>query len=111
QAVAQRLGLTPLTGPQLLSVATPNQKTVLSASGFAERTPLWFYILAEAAFERRKEETPVDYLGPVGSRLVASVLIGLMRKSPASILAPGQNWTPTLASTLPDLLRLAGALN
>lgn len=73
------------------------------------RTPLWFYLLAEAAHFKQGR-----CLGPVGSRLVASVLIGLIRRSKDSILnTPG--WIPTLQDEgttfkLPDLLHLAGVL-
>ena len=56
-------------------------------------------------------------LGPVGSTIVAEVLIGLARRSENSILTD-PNWTgPTLPSaapgtfTLTDLLRFAGVLD
>jgi len=84
------------------------QRQVLTASGFDERTPLWYYILAEAALLRDGRR-----LGPVGSTIVAEVLIGLVRRSPDSILAPGLDWNPSLPSeepgefTLHDLLRYA----
>ncbi|HEY0375638.1 MAG TPA: peroxidase family protein [Pyrinomonadaceae bacterium] len=74
------------------------------------RTPLWFYILAEAAHSRLVLKRG-DHLGPVGSRLVAGVLAALVRRSKDSILKiPG--WPPArdLKFTLSDLLRLAGAL-
>src|SRR3712207_8806017 len=46
----------------------------------------------------------------VGSTIVAEVLVGLVRRSPDSILAPGSTWKPNLPSpeqgrTLADLLR------
>jgi hypothetical protein len=55
-------------------------------------------------------------LGPVGSTIVAEVLVGLVRRSANSILL-AQNWQPTLPSeepgtfTLTDLLRFAGVLS
>jgi hypothetical protein len=59
-------------------------------------TPLWFYILTEAAhFEHG------DRLGPVGGRIVADVLIGLLRADPASYLTLDPGWEPT---GLPGLL-------
>jgi hypothetical protein len=74
------------------------------------RTPLWYYILAEAAILRKGRR-----LGPVGSTIVAEVLVGLVRRSPHSILDPKTNWQPNLPSpdqgrTLADLLRFARVL-
>jgi hypothetical protein len=70
------------------------------------RTPLWFYVLAEAAhFNSGKS------LGPVGSRLVAGVLVALARRGKDSILKlPGL--TPAVRSgfKLEDLMRLARVL-
>jgi hypothetical protein len=87
-----------------------SQLDVLRSSGFSERTPLWYYILAEAAFHAKGK-----HLGPVGSTLVAEVLIGLILKSENSILR-NRLWEPTLPMaqngkfTLADLLRFAGVL-
>jgi hypothetical protein len=101
-----------LTGQQISKgAATDEQREVLQNSGFLERTPLWYYILAEAAFLRKGRR-----LGPVGSTIVAEVLVGLVRLSPDSILAPGLDWKPNLPSeepgkfTLADLLRFARVL-
>jgi hypothetical protein len=91
--------------------AGDKQRKVLEESGFDRRTPLWYYVLAEAAFLRKGRR-----LGPVGSTIVAEVLVGLVRRSPDSILAPGSTWKPNLPSeepgkfTLTDLLRYAGVL-
>jgi hypothetical protein len=103
QAVAAVLG-EPALSPEEIDNASANaeQSKVLHKSGFLERTPLWYYILAEAAQR--------DSLGPVGSTIVAEVLIGVVRWSEHSILSqPG--WKPTLGSTpgvfmLPDLFKL-----
>jgi hypothetical protein len=80
---------------------------VLQDAGFLNHTPLTFYILIEAAKANNQK------LGPVGGRIVAEVLIGLIRNAPDSII--GSNWEPDLGITpgtfyLPDLLRLAGVL-
>jgi Animal haem peroxidase len=118
QAVAKAMKITPLTAAQLESVASQviplpgkeRQVDVLRSSGFSKRTPLWYYILAEAAFHAKGK-----HLGPVGSTIVAEVLIGLIEKSENSILRT-EFWKPTLPSakkgtfTLADLLRLAGVL-
>jgi hypothetical protein len=76
----------------------------------SKRTPLWFYILAEAEHSRQVLKRG-QHLGPVGSRLVAGVLIALVRRSKDSILnVPG--WPPTRnpGFELSDLLRLARVL-
>jgi hypothetical protein len=124
QAVAKGMvaqGVVPMTCDEIASVAKafpyqpagPGQPAVraqlevLEEGCFLDRTPLWFYILAEAAFYSRGHR-----LGPVGSTIVAEVLIGVLRNSTDSILCD-TNWIPTLGGTpgkfdLEDLLKLAG---
>jgi Animal haem peroxidase len=101
-----------LSGAELEEVASsPEQVEVLRSSGFLARTPLWYYILAEAA-----KYGDGNRLGPVGSTIVAEVLIGLVRRSKDSILRHPKGWTPSLPSAKPgafelaDLLRFAGVL-
>jgi nucleoid-associated protein YgaU len=115
QAVAEFLGLPALTPAELeAAAANADQVQALQDGGFLERTPLWYYLLAEA-----KHPQPTggggERLGAVGSTIVAEVLIGLVRRSEDSILRmPG--WTPSLPSAQPgtfelaDLLRFAGVL-
>ena len=111
QALATHLGLTPMTATELeAAAASPAQAQVLQDAGFLERTPLWYYLLAEA-----KHHGGGQHLGPVGSTIVAEVLIGLVRRSDDSILRyPG--WAPSLPAAIPgrfelaDLLRFAGVL-
>jgi hypothetical protein len=67
-------------------------------------TPLWFYILKESEYLGDG-----DRLGPVGGRIVAEVLIGLLRADPASYLSLEADWQPTLPAAgdtfgLTDLL-------
>jgi Animal haem peroxidase len=128
QAVATALGRAPLTPAQLEAVAdqvtapdgAEKQVDVLRNVGFLERTPLWYYILAEAAAP--SEAAPGEAaggggqrLGPVGSTIVAEVLIGLVRRSKDSILGRA-HWQPSLPSAQPgtfelvDLLRFAKVL-
>jgi nucleoid-associated protein YgaU len=111
QAVAGLLGVPALTKDDILAAAgSTEQVSALEAGGFVSRTPLWYYILAEAAHHHGG-----DRLGPVGSTIAAEVLVGLVRRSEDSILKlPG--WTPSLPSATPgtfelaDLLRFAGVL-
>lgn len=83
QAVAAALGLTPLSGGRLLEALPERQRA--AASPFAEATPLWFYVLAEAG----AQDGPAGaHLGPVGSRIVAETLWQAARLADDSILAP-----------------------
>ncbi|HEX7173743.1 MAG TPA: heme peroxidase family protein [Pyrinomonadaceae bacterium] len=100
-----------LTPAQIVAgAASPEQENALRESGFDGRTPLWYYILAEAAILGRGQR-----LGPVGSTIVAEVIVGLVRRSEDSILRE-RGWRPTLPSArrgtfeLADLLRLAQRL-
>ncbi|WP_273452285.1 peroxidase family protein [Nevskia ramosa] len=65
----------------------------LWAGEFAEarmkQVPLWFYVLREAQLLREGTK-----LGPVGARIVAEVLIGLLQKDPQSILNAGAGFEP-----------------
>ncbi|SDT34383.1 LysM peptidoglycan-binding domain-containing protein [Actinoplanes derwentensis] len=111
QAVADLLGTPVLTKDQILAAAgNADQRNALEQSEFLTRTPLWYYILAEA-----KALHDGAHLGPVGSTIVAEVLVGLVRRSEDSVLKqPG--WKPTLPAEKPgrfelaDLLRLAKVL-
>jgi hypothetical protein len=110
QAVANALGEQVLTEDEIKEgAASPDQVQALEQGGFLNRTPLWYYILVESAVRAEGQ-----HLGPVGSRLVAEVIVGLIQRSPDSILRqPG--WEPSLGQQqgrfdLPDLLRFAGVL-
>jgi len=121
QAVAKRMGIPPLTYSEIESVAqkvSDAQLAAVKASQFTTRTPLWYYILAEAAHFRALDGT--DHLGPVGSTLVAEVILEILRRSDDSILGPpftpDNPWVPTLPGSIPgefnlsDFLRFAGVL-
>jgi hypothetical protein len=99
QKVAGEMGVAPLHAGDL---------TELQSYGFQKSTPLWYYVLKEA-------QVVADglTLGPVGGRIVAEVLIGLMQSDPASYLVQQPNWTPTLTSAgagfrMKDFLTFAG---
>jgi hypothetical protein len=75
--VARLLGVEAMTGVQ----------------EWPDGTPLWFYILKEA-----EHFTGGDALGPVGGRIVAEVLIGLLRADPQSYLSLDPDWIPDLTA-------------
>jgi len=93
EAVAQALGVDPLT---------PAETGIPGAVG---GTPLWFYILREA-----QHRADGDRLGPVGGRIVAEVLVGLVRADADSYLSVDAGWRPTLPSAGPDRYTLADLL-
>jgi hypothetical protein len=109
QAVAKAMDEKPLKPAQIEAAVPAEQAQALRDGGFLERTPLWFYVLAEAA-----HHADGKHLGPVGSTIVAEVLAEMARRSEDSVLeVPG--WEPVLGQTagrfdLPDLLRLGGVL-
>ncbi|MEO1492118.1 MAG: heme peroxidase family protein [Pseudomonadota bacterium] len=68
----------------------------LSDGKITEGVPLWLYILAEAEVIGR-ETSPGHFekeegLGPVGARIVAEVMIGLLELDPNSYLGANRNW-------------------
>ena len=80
--------------------------------GWGREAPLWYYILKEAELAPYNAER----LGPVGGRIVAEVLVGLLQRDPNSYLYLNAAWKPsppiapaTGQFTFVDLLRQAGA--
>ena len=81
QFVADRLDLTPLPEAEIEKVAadvSPEQANALKESPLSSHTPLWYYILAEAA---HPDLGNGHRLGPVGGRLLAAVLLEAERRS------------------------------
>ncbi len=87
EALARHIGATPLTEEQV----------GLTSAGWHGETPLWYYILREA-----DACAGGDWLGPVGGRIVAEVLVGLIDSDPASYRRNNQEWRPR--RTLSELL-------
>jgi Animal haem peroxidase len=98
ETVARHMGERPLTPEQV----------GLSESGWEGETPLWFYVLREADVH-----ADGNRLGPVGGRIVAEVLLGIIDVDPGSFRATEPDWRPTLPAenpeqfTIVDLLRFA----
>lgn len=105
QDVARAMGIAPLSDRDLLHDFDLSDAT---RSDLKDAAPLWFYVLQEA-----KVEAGAARLGPVGGRIVAEVLIGLLSGDPLSYLSVDPNWKPTLPShrrrtfTLTDLINFA----
>jgi hypothetical protein len=84
EAVARAFGERPLDDDEL---------GLRDAHGWTAETPLWLYVLKEA-----QARAGGDRLGPVGGRIVAEVLIGIIRNDPESHLAVAPHWRPALGS-------------
>jgi Animal haem peroxidase len=84
QQIAQEMGIEPLSNTELAELHTIRPS-------FVSSTPLFYYILKEA--QLREDGLR---LGPVGSRIVAEVFIGLLQLDPDSYLSMRPDWLPTL---------------
>jgi Animal haem peroxidase len=84
QAIAERMGLPPLAAADLAEL-----QPILPA--FVGSTPLFYYILKEAEVIENGAR-----LGPVGGRMVAEVVIGLLQTDPTSYVTVQPTWVPTL---------------
>jgi hypothetical protein len=81
EAVARRIGIPPLSAEQV----------GLAEHGWTAETPLWLYVLREAAILHDGYQ-----LGPVGGRILGEVLVGIIDADPASFRSVEPDWTPTL---------------
>ena len=94
-------------------IASGPDGAVAKTHGLHQKTPLWYYILKEAQVRRNGEA-----LGPVGSRIVAEVFVGLVHGDNQSYLwLKGKDWKPELPSKVPgtftmtDLLQFVGDIS
>jgi hypothetical protein len=88
-----------------------NSDLKLTGSGWGGEAPLWFYILKEAELLHGGQQ-----LGPVGGRIMAETLVGLLQRDPNSYLYLDPSWKPQLPAefgaanfAFSDLLKFAGA--
>ena len=88
QAVAAAMGVESLLPSDLADIAGVHRP-------FGSSTPLWYYVLAES-----KVATGGLTLGPVGARIVAETLIGLLRADPTSYLSVNPQFRPFLGTDL-----------
>ncbi|HWC40214.1 MAG TPA: peroxidase family protein [Acidimicrobiales bacterium] len=88
QAIARAMHVDPLTPTDLSDIAGVYEP-------FGSSTPLWYYVLAEG-----KVAADGVHLGPVGGRIVAETLIGLLRADPNSYLSRYPQFQPFLGTDL-----------
>ena len=105
QAVAAHLGARVLSNADLAAalVRLGFLADPVIAAPYLGELPLWLYILAESELGQGRK------LGPVGSRIVAEVIGGLLTADNKSYV--NRKWTPPGGEfTAQDLLRAAGVI-
>jgi hypothetical protein len=130
QAVARHMGLEPIPDKELkvgkanVDGIKGNPSITDFGKSFTDNAPLWFYILAEAQHQWLTEAAQTSgnddaksmvhtRLGPVGGRIVAEVLIGLLLGDQHSFLSQWPNWKPWFMNAkgefgMPELLTELG---
>jgi Animal haem peroxidase len=114
QDVARAMGIEPLKDSDLWvgkaqfkeGTKTPDAINIrdVADAKFANCAPLWFYILAESNDQwlkdegkQKKGDGPVHVtMGPVGGRIVAETLIGLLLADSHSFLNQHPTWKPSV---------------
>lgn len=118
QAVARAMGVDVLLTGDLqelrwLEYTDPQtgESEEINDTGLDIETPLWYYILKEAELD---DVAQGAHLGPVGGRIVAEVIVGLLEGDRLSFVRADPNWKPALGDgetfTMRDMLEYAGVL-
>jgi hypothetical protein len=109
QGMAQHFGIPKLTIAQLTQGLPAAELAVLQSQGslLLKKTPLWYYVLREAAVLHGG-----DQLGPVGGRIVAETFVRMLKRDLFSFLNVGGTFTPSLGETpgtftFADLVKVA----
>jgi heme peroxidase len=111
QGMASSFGIPPMSTAQLTSGLPAAEVAVLNSSGglLLSKTPLWYYVLREAAVLGGGNQ-----LGPVGGRIVAETFVRMLKRDASSYLNVSGGFTPILPSvtagdfTVADLVTFAG---
>ena len=108
QATAAHFGIQALTSNQLTSGLPQNEVAVLKANNslLLKKTPLWYYVLREAAVLNGGNQ-----LGPVGGKIVADTFIRMLRRDAGSYLNVTGGFTPFLPSAVADDFTVADLVN
>src|SRR4051795_13048750 len=118
QDVAKAMGLTPLTNAELgltdpgwngeapLWVYVLKEAELgLTDPGWNGKAPLWFYVLKEAELGGGHQ------LGPVGGRIVAEVILGILALDPTSYFNANPSFDPGAGYRIGDLILAADAID
>jgi hypothetical protein len=111
QGMANSFGITPMTTAELTQGLPAAEVNVLNSSSGAllNKTPLWYYVLREAAVLGGGNQ-----LGPVGGRIVAETFVRILKRDATSYLNVTSGFAPILPSATPgdftvaDLIAFAG---
>ncbi len=111
QGMASSFGITPMSAAELTSGLPPAEIALLNSSSgvLLNKTPLWYYVLREAAVLEGGNQ-----LGPVGARIVAETFVRILKRDASSYLKVSGGFTPILPSATPgdftvaDLVAFAG---
>jgi hypothetical protein len=95
EALSRALGIEPLSADDI----------GLRDLAWSGATPLWYYLLKEA-----EVRSGGDRLGPLGGRIVAEVLLGIIDRDPESYRAAQPDWQPTLPASRPGSFDIADLL-
>ena len=114
QDVAARMGYDPIRNEAFGEDSAIMETLRAHGRGADPDSPLWYYVLAEAAYHQDGER-----LGAVGSRIVAETLIGLLEADETAYPnAAPDGWepslpqpTPTEGYTLADITEFAAEAN
>jgi hypothetical protein len=108
QGMAKHFNMAPLTAAQLQQGLPADELAILNADGglLLKRTPLWYYLLREAAVLKGG-----DQLGPVGGRIVAETFVRLLKRDASSFLNAPNGFTPFLPSATPGTFTFADLVN
>jgi len=111
QATATQLGVPKLTAAELTAGLGADEVAVLrKKSGLLlKKTPLWYYLLREAAVKSGGET-----LGPLGAKIVAETFVRILRRDALSLLnvsfAPSLPRSNPATFTFADLVGVAGVI-
>ncbi|WP_207454548.1 peroxidase family protein [Herbiconiux sp. SYSU D00978] len=94
QDVAKAMGVMPIA----------NDRLGLTEPGWNGKAPLWFYILKESELLGGRR------LGPVGGRIVAEVILGILALDKTSYLNAPKGWAPPAPYACGDFLLQAGVI-
>jgi hypothetical protein len=111
QGMAESFGITPMSARELTLGLPAAEVALLKSHGnlLLTRTPLWYYILREAAVLNGG-----DRLGPVGARIVAETFVHILKRDPSSYLNVHGGFRPILPAlsrgdfTVADILEFSG---
>jgi Animal haem peroxidase len=111
QGMANSFGITPMTSVQLTQGLPANEVALLQSNNklLLKRTPLWYYVLREAAVLGAGNK-----LGPVGAKIVADTFARMLKRDGGSYLNASGGFAPMLPGavagdfTFADLVIFAG---